>query len=71
MNLKQRVHHVFRRNTGLKTIGNNRLPIYRGLRGGLFTKNGTPVYNHGNGNYSTNKNFNKNSYARLLVPLGH
>lgn len=61
---------MFRRNTGHKTVNGN-THVYIGLRGGLFTKNGTPVYKFANGVYSTNKNFNINSYMAAQISKGH
>lgn len=63
MNLKHRIVHATRRNIGKKTV--NGKTVYKGLRGGLFTNNGTPVYKINN-TYSTNKNLNVNAYANSL-----
>jgi len=63
MNLKHRIVHATRRNIGKKTVYGK--AVYKGLRGGLFTNNGTPVYKF-NTMYSTNKNFNPNTYMNSL-----
>jgi hypothetical protein len=64
MNLKQRIAHATRRNIGKKTV--NGKTVYKGLRGGLFTNNGTPVHKFNGGLYSTNKNFKPNTYMNSL-----
>jgi hypothetical protein len=57
-----RIARAFRRYIGKNTVTGNK--VYRGPRGGLYTANGTPVYNF-NGTYSTNKNFNMNLYLNM------
>lgn len=65
MNLKQRIVHATRRNIGKKTV--NGKSVYKGIRGGLFTNNGTPVKKFNN-LYSTNPNFNINAYIQNMMP---
>lgn len=64
MNLKHRIVHATRRNIGKKTV--NGKAVYKGIRGGLFTNNGTPVYNFGGNVFSTNKTFKVNAYMNSL-----
>jgi hypothetical protein len=47
---KNRVAHAFRRRVGTTVNGKN---VYKGIRGGMFTANGTPVHNR-NGKLTTN-----------------
>jgi hypothetical protein len=65
-NWRSRAAHAFRRQVkNIETVNGNK--IYRGIRGGLYTNLGTPVYNYGSGFYSTNKNFNKNAYMNSII----
>ena len=48
--MRNRLAHAFRRHVGTTVNGKN---VYRGIRGGLFTANGTPVHNR-NGKWTTN-----------------
>lgn len=56
---------VFQRKTNKKTV--NGKNVYKGLKGGLYTANRTPVYKFGNF-YSTNSKFNVNAYMNNLHP---
>lgn len=47
---RKRLAHAFRRHVGMTVNGKN---VYMGIRGGLFTANGTPVHNR-NGRWTTN-----------------
>jgi len=64
-----RVAHAFRRYIGKNTVNGNK--VYRGPRGGLFTNQGTQVYNFGNGFYSTNPNFKINNYMHNKRLMQH